>query len=88
MASSTTTVKRDPYADLPRVPDFPLESSVVADGETMAMAQRGGTFGGDGHDTSPDLTWSEFPNETQSFIVTKAGHPCVTPPGTRRLTVI
>jgi hypothetical protein len=43
MASSTTTVKRDPYADLPRVPDFPLESSVVADGETMAMAQRGGT---------------------------------------------
>jgi hypothetical protein len=38
MASSTTTVKRDPYADLPRVPDFPLESSVVADGETMALA--------------------------------------------------
>ena len=70
MASSTTTVKRDPYADLPRVPDFPVESSVVADGETMAMAQRGGTFGRDGQDTSPDLTWSEFPNETQSFIVT------------------
>lgn len=70
MASSTTTVKRDPYAYLPRVPDFPVESSVVADGETMAMAQRGGTFGGDGQDTSPDLTWLEFPNETQSFIVT------------------
>jgi Raf kinase inhibitor-like YbhB/YbcL family protein len=81
MASSTTTVKRDPYADLPRVPDFPLESSVVADGETMAIAQRGGTFGGDGQDTSPDLTWSRFPNETQSFIVTTYDPDAPTPSG-------
>ena len=81
MASSTTTVKGDPYADLPRVPDFPLESSVVADGETMTMAQRGGTFGGDGQDTSPDLTWSEFPNETQSFIVTMYDPDAPTPSG-------
>jgi Raf kinase inhibitor-like YbhB/YbcL family protein len=81
MASSPTTVKRDPYADLPRAPDFPLESSLVADGETMAMAQRGGTFGGDGQDSSPDLTWSEFPNETQSFIVTMYDPDAPTPSG-------
>ena len=63
-------MKRDPYADLPSAPSFSLESSVVADGETMPMAQRDGIFGAGGQDTSPDLTWSEFPNETQSFIVT------------------
>jgi hypothetical protein len=40
MASNTRTVKRDPYADLPRVPDFPLRISVVADGETMPSARR------------------------------------------------
>lgn len=79
--ASSTTVKRDPYADLPRAPEFPLESSVVADGEAMAIAQRGGTFGGEGQDTSPDLTWSEFPNETQSFIITMYDPDAPTPSG-------
>ena len=70
MASNTTTVKRDPYADLPPVPSFDLESSLVADDETMAIAQRDGIFGSGGQDISPDLSWSGFPDETQSFIVT------------------
>ena len=81
MASSTTTVKRDPYADLPAVPSFSLESSLVADGETMPIAQRDGIFGAGGQDTSPDLTWSAFPNETQSFIVTMYDPDAPTPSG-------
>jgi Raf kinase inhibitor-like YbhB/YbcL family protein len=81
MASNTATMNRDPYAGLPPVASFSLESRLVADGETMAMAQRGGTFGGDGQDTSPDLTWSKFPNETQSFIVTMYDPDAPTPSG-------
>jgi Raf kinase inhibitor-like YbhB/YbcL family protein len=88
MASNTTTMKRDPYADLPPVPSFTLESSLVADGETMAIAQRGGTFGGDHQDSSPDLGWSEFPNETQSFIVTMYDPDAPTPSGFWRWAVI
>ena len=70
MTSTTATVKRDPYADLSPVPSFSLESSLVADGEAMPVAQRDGIFGAGGQDTSPDLIWSGFPEETQSFIVT------------------
>jgi Raf kinase inhibitor-like YbhB/YbcL family protein len=81
MASNTTTMKSDPYADLPPVPSFDLESSLVANSETMAIAQRGGTFGGDGQDSSPDLGWSGFPDETQSFIVTMYDPDAPTPSG-------
>jgi phosphatidylethanolamine-binding protein (PEBP) family uncharacterized protein len=54
-------MKRDPYADLPPASSFSLESSLVADGETMPIAQRDGIFGAGGQDTSPDLTWSGVP---------------------------
>jgi Raf kinase inhibitor-like YbhB/YbcL family protein len=81
MAWNTTTVKRDPYADLPPVPSFLLDSSLVADGETMPIAQRDGIFGSGGQDTSPDLTWSGFPDETQSFIVTMYDPDAPTPSG-------
>jgi Raf kinase inhibitor-like YbhB/YbcL family protein len=81
MASNTTIMKRDPYADLPQVPSFHLESSLVADGETMPIAQRDAIFGGGGQDTSPDLTWSGFPDETQSFIVTMYDPDAPTPSG-------
>src|SRR4249920_1859143 len=81
MASSTAAVKRDPYADLPPIPSFSLQSSLVADGETMPIAQRDGIFGSDGRDTSPDLTWSGFPDGTQSFIVTMYDPDAPTPSG-------
>jgi phosphatidylethanolamine-binding protein (PEBP) family uncharacterized protein len=81
MGSNATTEKRDPYADLPPVASFSLESSLVGDGETMPIAQRDGIFGAGGQDTSPDLTWSGFPDETQSFIVTMYDPDAPTPSG-------
>jgi phosphatidylethanolamine-binding protein (PEBP) family uncharacterized protein len=88
MTSNTATMKRDPYADLPAVPSFRLESNLVGHGETMPVAQRDRSFGGGGQDTSPDLTWSGFPDETQSFIVTMDDPDAPTPSGFWRWAVI
>jgi Raf kinase inhibitor-like YbhB/YbcL family protein len=74
-------MKRDPYEELPAVSSFQLQSSVVADGETMPVAQRSGIFGAGGQDTSPDLAWSGFPEETQSFMVTMYDPDAPTPSG-------
>jgi Raf kinase inhibitor-like YbhB/YbcL family protein len=74
-------MKRDPYEELPAVPSFQLQSHLVADGETMPVAQRSGIFGAGGQDTSPDLAWSEFPEETQSFMVTMYDPDAPTPSG-------
>jgi Raf kinase inhibitor-like YbhB/YbcL family protein len=60
----------DPYADLPSVPSFTVSSTDVADGETLAVPHRSGIFGAGGEDRSPQLSWSGFPEETQSFVVT------------------
>ena len=74
-------MKRDPYEELPAVPTFQLQSSLVADGETMPVAQRSGIFGAGGEDTSPDLAWSGFPEQTQSFMVTMYDPDAPTPSG-------
>jgi Raf kinase inhibitor-like YbhB/YbcL family protein len=47
----------------------------------MPVAQRSGIFGAGGQDTSPDLEWSGFPEETQSFIVTMYDPDPPTPSG-------
>ena len=74
-------MKRDPYEELPAVASFQLQSGLVADGETMPVAQRSGIFGAGGQDTSPDLAWSGFPQETQSFMVTMYDPDAPTPSG-------
>jgi Raf kinase inhibitor-like YbhB/YbcL family protein len=79
--STIDTHKRDPYGGLPVVRGFQLESGAVADGETMPVAQRSGIFGAGGEDTSPDLAWSGFPEETQSFVVTMYDADAPTPSG-------
>ena len=58
------------YDSLPRVPSFTVTSSDVKDGEPMPIPQRSGVFGAGGEDVSPQLTWSGFPAETKSFVVT------------------
>lgn len=66
-----TQAKNDPYYALPEVPSFEIRSSTVADRTPFAEAQYSGVFGvPGGRDVSPELTWSGFPDQTQSFIVT------------------
>jgi Raf kinase inhibitor-like YbhB/YbcL family protein len=60
----------DPYARLPQVPTFTVTSDDVAAGEHFATPQMSGVFGAGGEDRSPQLSWSGFPEETQSFVVT------------------
>ncbi len=60
----------DPYNALPKLPGFTLMSSDVKDGEPLPDAQRSGIMPAGGEDISPQLSWSGFPKETKSFVVT------------------
>ena len=60
----------DPYAHLPQVPSFPVTSTDVSDGGTLAMPHVSGVMGAGGEDRSPQLSWSGFPEGTRSFAVT------------------
>ncbi len=59
-----------PYDSLAAVPSFTVTSSDLSDGERLAMPQVSGIFGAGGEDVSPQLSWSGFPAETKSFVVT------------------
>ncbi len=59
-----------PYDRLPRVPSFQVMSADVRDGEKVPTPQVSGVFGAGGQDVSPQLSWSGFPAETKSFVVT------------------
>jgi Raf kinase inhibitor-like YbhB/YbcL family protein len=59
-----------PYDSLPQVPSFQVTSTDIREGEEMPTAQRSANFGGGGTDTSPQLSWSGFPEGTRSFVVT------------------
>jgi Raf kinase inhibitor-like YbhB/YbcL family protein len=45
-------------------------SSTVEDGQPLPTAQLSEVFGAGGNDISPELSWSGFPAETKSFVVT------------------
>src|ERR1700749_270101 len=64
------TTQPDPYAALPKLPSFHLESSSFADGQPLANPQVSGIMGAGGEDVSPQLSWSGFPDGTKSFAVT------------------
>jgi Raf kinase inhibitor-like YbhB/YbcL family protein len=60
----------DPYAYLPAVASFDLTSETVTDGQPLPVAQMSKMFGvPGGGDISPQLSWSGFPPETKSFVV-------------------
>lgn len=61
-------MRADPYAYLPELPSFTLTSEDVTAGAPMALAQAAASVGGS--DISPQLSWSGFPSDTQSFVVT------------------
>jgi Raf kinase inhibitor-like YbhB/YbcL family protein len=64
------TLDRNPYSDLPEVASFELTSDDVHDGAVLGIDQVSGVFGAGGTDTSPQLSWSGFPEGTRSFAVT------------------
>lgn len=58
----------NPYALMREVPEFELSSTDIQHGEPLPAEQYGEHAGG--QNFSPQLSWSEFPAETQSFAVT------------------
>lgn len=61
----------NPYAPLPKLPEFVVTSADISDGATFGPDQTSGAFGvPGGKDISPQLSWSGFPAETESFAVT------------------
>lgn len=61
---------RNPYDDLPTLPTFQLTSESFKDGGALAPPQVSGLMGAGGSDISPQLSWSGFPANTESFAVT------------------
>ena len=59
-----------PYDAIGPAPTFALTSTEVTGGEPLAQPQLSGVMGAGGDDVSPQLSWTGFPAETKSFVVT------------------
>ena len=54
----------------PETPSFEVTSKDVKRGDRLPSPQVSGIFGAGGDDRSPQLSWSGFPPDTKSFVVT------------------
>lgn len=69
-AQRTDRDRPNPYAYLKKVPSFRLSSTTVRNREPLPTPQLSGVFGvPGGKDISPQLSWSGFPERTQSFVI-------------------
>lgn len=60
----------DPYQYLTKVPSFTVSSKTVGDNAALPKPQWSGVFKvPGGQDISPQLTWTGFPAQTKSFVV-------------------
>ena len=59
-----------PYNPYEFLPGFTLTSADITGGKPLHKAQVSGIMGAGGEDVSPQLSWSGFPEETRSFVVT------------------
>ncbi len=71
----------DPYAKLPKLPSFELSSADVVDGQQMPITFAFTDAGEDAQNVSPQLSWSGFPDDTQSFVVSCYDPDAPTPSG-------
>ncbi|KYH45014.1 YbhB/YbcL family Raf kinase inhibitor-like protein [Branchiibius sp. NY16-3462-2] len=73
----------DPYARMPKVPPFTLTSTDITGGEPLDK-----DFSVDGANVSPQLSWSGFPAETKSFVVSCYDPDAPTPDGYWHWTLV
>ena len=72
----TRPIAPEPYLLLPARPTFSLTSSDLIDGQPMPVVHTD-----DGDNLSPQLSWSGFPEETQSFVLECFDPDAPTPAG-------
>lgn len=77
--SLTRRVAPDPYDYLPPLPAFSLTSTDLVDGQRVPLDHVHTSAGG--ANISPELSWSGFPPETASFVVTCFDPDAPTPCG-------